>query len=289
MWLLRRKTMRMRKAKLWIALGLFLFCLPLLQAKAASKAELEQRIQELEGRTDKLSHQLDEMNIRLEMILNRMETLEKDIHPSPEAKAQEKGTSMVRTPENLEVIKLKPGPSAQPSSASPPPPPGPRPKITLSPWPSEPVLRVGDVTMSSQPQAEIPSLPDKDTETMALYQEGVRLYENKDYQAAVEKFEDFLSEVKGDKDLDRACFWLGECYYNLGDKERARENFERITDDYPESPKAPEALFKIGLIYIEQDDDSKAREAFRDLTILYPFSDLVREAENKLKEINSRD
>ncbi len=281
------------RAQAGAAVALLFLCLPLFQARAATKAEMEQKIKELEQKTEELSRQLDEMNVRLEMIMNRLESLETGpkVAPAEASRNQEVKAATGTPPPNLEVIRLKPEkepsmPSTAPvSSAANKPPP----RLRPTPWPEEPILRVGDVEVAGPAVSNKVDSAEDESDIMGLYHEGLKAYEEKNFKVAVQKFEEFISEFNGEKNIDGAYFWLGESYNNLGEKDKAVNNFETVTESYPESPKAPEALFKIGLIYLEQDDDHEALKAFRNLTILYPFSDLVDDAEEKLKQIGSRD
>lgn len=283
----------MRKTKVGVALVLLLFCLPLFRAEAVSKADLEKRIEDLEKQNEELSKQLEEITIRLELLVNRMDALDKGVSAQPVAKPPEKGASAASIPPNLEIVKLKPKPEEKAVVLPKEPPGGDIQKIKPTPWPEKPVIRVGDVNIDppqwgSEPLDDEPVVEEEENlEALALFEDGLKLFEKKDYKAAVQKFEDYMLEASGEQGLDKANFLLGDCYYNLGNNEKALENFDTVTNEYPESPKAPEALFKTGLIFMEQEKLHKAKEAFRDLTILYPFSDLVREAEEKLEEINA--
>ncbi len=105
------------------------------------------------------------------------------------------------------------------------------------------------------------------------------------YQLAIDGFVAFIESSGGSQLLDNAQYWIGECYYAMGDLRRAIEEFEKVIDNYPGGNKIPSALFKIGKCYYELEDRDAAGRYFRSVVDGYPRSEESKLARDYLAEL----
>lgn len=243
--------------------------------------DLEVRVAELETANAELRRQVDELNTRWQMLQARSSA-------TPPAVAASAGAPMAPAPSapppspQLEVIKLKPKNPAGPKA--------------FTSWPEQPTLRTSNGKVISLPKsASAPMDEEKPSAALGTsanrkargfdqYQEALKLYGEKRYPEAIVKFQELIADPLAADLHDNMRYWLGECYYDLGEYEQAIKEFTKLADDYPESDKAPDGLFKAGLSYQELGQEEKALATLRELVILYPFSDAARLAEAKIEE-----
>ena len=118
------------------------------------------------------------------------------------------------------------------------------------------------------------------------YDAAMKLYKEKKYKAAREKFSAFLKEFPKDQLADNALFWTAETYYKEKDFEGAIAEYAELLKTYPNSGKAPSALLKQGYSLIELDDKKGGKIILEQLVERYPKTQEAIEAQKKLKELN---
>ena len=117
------------------------------------------------------------------------------------------------------------------------------------------------------------------------YDAALKLYREKKYKTAREKFAAFLKEFPEDQLADNAVFWTAETYYKEKDFEGAIAEYAELLKSYPDSGKAPAALLKEGYALIELHDKKGGRVILEELVERYPQSRQAMEAQKKLKEL----
>ncbi len=130
-----------------------------------------------------------------------------------------------------------------------------------------------------------PATPAANT-AKARYDAALKLYREKKYGAAREKFAAFLKEFPKDQLADNAVFWTAETYYKEKDYEGAIAGYAELLKTYPDSGKAAAALLKEGYALIELHDKKGGRVILEQLVERYPKSRQAMEAQKKLKELN---
>jgi tol-pal system protein YbgF len=115
------------------------------------------------------------------------------------------------------------------------------------------------------------------------YQNTLALFHNREYQQAVEGFEDLLAQNMNHSYSDNAQYWIGECYYAMGRFREAIMAFEKVFT-FPKSNKNDYAQFKIGQCYFKLGDKERARQEFQQLIDNYPESELAPRARNYLAQ-----
>ncbi|RKY59742.1 MAG: hypothetical protein DRP94_02610 [Candidatus Latescibacterota bacterium] len=121
-------------------------------------------------------------------------------------------------------------------------------------------------------------------ETESAYKAALQDYRDRKYEQAIGEFSEILAVAPESEWADNAQYWIGECYYGLGNYEQALKEFEKVLS-YPESEKDDDASFKIALCYIKLGDDGRAREALRKFLVDYPESEYVPRALKLLEEL----
>jgi len=121
-------------------------------------------------------------------------------------------------------------------------------------------------------------------EIESAYKAALQDYRDREYGQAIGEFSEILMVAPESEWADNAQYWIGECYYGLGNYEQALKEFRKVLS-YPESEKDDDASFKIALCYIKLGDDEMAREALRKFLEDYPESEYVPRALKLLEEL----
>jgi len=130
-----------------------------------------------------------------------------------------------------------------------------------------------------------PATPAANT-AKAKYDAALKLYREKKYKAARQRFAAFLEEFPKDQLADNAVFWSAETYYKEKDFEGAIAGYAELLKSYPDSGKASAALLKEGYALIELHDKKGGRVILEELVERYPKSRQAMEAQKKLKELS---
>jgi len=131
------------------------------------------------------------------------------------------------------------------------------------------------------PSAAAPLLGSTEYE---LYQNALRTFNSRAYDKAIELFNDLLKEYPKGEYAGNARYWIGECYYALGDYASGVASFTHVFD-IKNSPKGDDAQFKVGLSYLKMGQASMAKEELKKLIDRYPASEYVERAKKYLAEI----
>lgn len=123
------------------------------------------------------------------------------------------------------------------------------------------------------------------TEPSQLYKEARRLLLADDFVNAAQLFNRFAEGHPDHSLADNALYWLGECYYSLGQYQTAVQEFKRLVKTYPRAEKVPDALLKTGYAYLSLDDVNRGNHYLKQVLKKYPFSPAAEKAQEKLKDI----
>ena len=117
-----------------------------------------------------------------------------------------------------------------------------------------------------------------------MYQGALRTFNSRSYDKAIELFNDVLKQYPDGEYAGNARYWIGECYYALGDYASGVASFTHVFD-VKGSPKADDAQFKVGLSYLKMGQPAMAKEELKKLVDRYPASEYVERAKKYLAEI----
>ncbi len=123
-----------------------------------------------------------------------------------------------------------------------------------------------------------------ETKAEELYQLAYQDMIRGEYQQAIFSFNNFLEKYPNSELADNAQYWIGECYYALGDMEKAITELEKVINNYPKGNKTPASLYKLGLIYLNKKNKNKAKEYFQRIIKEYPNTNEANLAKERLKE-----
>jgi tol-pal system protein YbgF len=141
-----------------------------------------------------------------------------------------------------------------------------------------------------QPQAEYTPPPATTTQPMAgtvqtTYNNALDDYYNRDFDKAIGKFSQILTQHPRSTLADNSQYWLAECYYGLEDYHRAIEEFSKVFS-YADTEKDDDAQLKLGFCYANIGDSTQALAAFRKLLNLYPDSEFADVASRRIEELS---
>lgn len=116
------------------------------------------------------------------------------------------------------------------------------------------------------------------------YQAALNEYYNRNYQTAIQMFEELLAKNETNSLSDNCRYWIGECYYGLKNYNQAIIEFTKVFS-FNKSNKADAAQLKIGLCYLRLGDQVRARQELERLVNDYPKSEYVSKAEQFLSKL----
>ncbi len=123
-----------------------------------------------------------------------------------------------------------------------------------------------------------------DAEYERKYREAYQLFSEHQYRQAMEIFKSLVASNPNHNLADNAQYWIGECYYLLGDYRAAILAFEKVFT-FKNSNKNADAQYKLGLCYYHLKDYKRARLEFQTFVDNYQNSKLVRKAEAYLAKL----
>lgn len=174
------------------------------------------------------------------------------------------------------------GPTAPPPPAAVAPVPAPAPAPTPVAAPPKPAARPAPAAAGDddKPSAASPK------SAQGIYDLGLRLYKQKSYDAARDRFEDLVKKFPKDKLVDNAQFWVGESYYAQKKYEEAILAYNQLVKKWPQSDKAPGGLLKQGMAFKELGDKRTAKIVLGNLIKNYPKSAEAKSAEKLMEKLN---
>jgi tol-pal system protein YbgF len=131
--------------------------------------------------------------------------------------------------------------------------------------------------------------PDRDdaAETPDQYRKALSLVRQREYDRAIQQFREFLRTNPDSALAGNAHYWIGECYYTLGDYSQAILQFNEVRQRYAKSDRAAAALLKIGLSFLEMGNKSEAKLAFQKVVNDYPTAPEAGQAREKLRSLGA--
>lgn len=109
------------------------------------------------------------------------------------------------------------------------------------------------------------------------YEQGLQAFYNKDYNSAIQVFNQLLSSNPDHRLASNCRYWIGESYNAKGDYREAINAFSAVMR-YRSSYKFDDALLMNGICYLKIGDKNTAREHFQELVSRYPDSEYAPKA-----------
>lgn len=125
---------------------------------------------------------------------------------------------------------------------------------------------------------------------------AMSLYNDEDYQRAINEFQAILLQFPGSQVSDDAQFYLGMTYYKSGQYLLGAYEFSKLIKDTPASDFVPESQYMLAESYyqlsppyqLDQAYTRKAIEEFQAFIDFFPTNKKVQEAEEKIAELNTK-
>jgi tol-pal system protein YbgF len=106
----------------------------------------------------------------------------------------------------------------------------------------------------------------------ALYDAGIKAFDNRRYKDAVVSFKDFVAAHPNHKLAGNAYFWQGESYFQLKDYARAALAYQEVITRFAGSSKMQSSMLKQGMALYHADKKAAGRERLQELVKRYPNS-----------------
>lgn len=125
---------------------------------------------------------------------------------------------------------------------------------------------------------------------------AMKLYNEGDYQPALQEFQNFVLQFSGSAFSDDAQYYLAMTYYQRKQYLLAAYEFSKLIKNISASPFVPDAQFMLAECYyqlspayqLDQSYTKKAIEEFQAFIDFFPSNKKVEEAEKKIKEMNDK-
>ncbi len=159
------------------------------------------------------------------------------------------------------------------------------------------IQKTGPVTPSIATKDTLASAPESDVAAMqsilATEDDPLKIYNaayldlsKRNYQLALQGFQQFLARFPQSDLADNAQYWMAEAYYAQKDMKKAIENFKKVVENYPRGDKVAAALLKIGYCYLTMDNQIEGKKYLRAVIERFPNSEEARLARTRLSSNN---
>jgi tol-pal system protein YbgF len=124
-------------------------------------------------------------------------------------------------------------------------------------------------------------------QAQSAYDQAYNAYNQRNYRAATDGFEQFIQRFPTDPLAGSAQFWLGESAFTGGDYRKAADMFLKTASNYPDNEKAAESLLKLGISLKRLGENDAACSTFSELNKRYPnASALLQRADTEKRRSN---
>ncbi|MFP4417158.1 MAG: tol-pal system protein YbgF [Chitinispirillaceae bacterium] len=117
-----------------------------------------------------------------------------------------------------------------------------------------------------------------------LYRKALDTFDQRNYQKARKMFADVLKQYPEGKYSANSHYWVGECFYAMGDYASAIAAFNKVLE-YARGTKKDDAQMKLGMSYLLMGNNSQAQKEFTNLVNRYPNSEYIPRAKRYLTNI----
>ncbi|MDN6297873.1 MAG: tol-pal system protein YbgF [Halomonas sp.] len=116
------------------------------------------------------------------------------------------------------------------------------------------------------------------------YQAAFAHVQARDFDQAIDAFEQFVSEHPNTRLTPNGYYWLGELHASEDNLDAAEQAFTRVIDKYADSSKVPDALYKLGLVKARQGDAERSQALLEQVKDDYPQSTAAGLASDFLRQ-----
>jgi len=141
------------------------------------------------------------------------------------------------------------------------------------------------VTQTTQTTPATPATTGGDMDEATSYQKAFTLLTKRDYAAAKQGFNSYLSRYATGKFAADAHYWLGEIAVLDKNDTAAEEQFQLVIKQYPSSAKVPDARLKLAIIHASQGKTAQAKEELLLIKKQNPNSTAAQLANIRLQQL----
>jgi len=135
------------------------------------------------------------------------------------------------------------------------------------------------------PAIPTPAIKSPSAREKALYDDAYSTFKRGNFKVAKDKFKKFIATFPNSTFKVNSQFWIGECYYKIGDYAEAIIRYDEIIASSPQHQKAASALLKQGFAFLKLGDATDGKLILNKVITNYPKSDQAEIARRKLKTI----
>lgn len=135
----------------------------------------------------------------------------------------------------------------------------------------------------AQPAQPMPAGPNE----LADLDRAFQLVRNKQYDAAVGAYKQFIGAYPNSENTPTAYYWLGQVYFAKRDYDSAQKQFQTVVSRYPDNPKTDEAMLRLAYIYQSKGDNAKAMSTYGDIVKRYPGKPSAQMAGKRLAALKN--
>lgn len=118
----------------------------------------------------------------------------------------------------------------------------------------------------------------------SAYNAALDMFNSRNYAGAMEQFQALLQSGEAGDLADNCQYWIGECYYGMGNYAEALRNFQMVLD-YKRSGKIPYAVLMSGNCQSALGNRTAAVEAYQKVISDFPASPVAGKARAKLEKM----
>ncbi len=118
----------------------------------------------------------------------------------------------------------------------------------------------------------------------ASYKGALDEYYARRYESAISGFTELLTVAPTHDLADNSQYWIGECYYAMGNFNKALESFNKVFD-FSKSNKFADAHYKIAQTQLKLGNTDAAKEEFRAVISTYPGTSAANYATENLRKL----
>ena len=120
-----------------------------------------------------------------------------------------------------------------------------------------------------------------------VYDQANTLLDSLKYKEAFQAFTDFIKQFPNSALLPDAKYGLANTQFNLKNYKASIGTYQKLLDQHPDFAKNPEALLDLANAQIQLALIPEAKKSLKDLIKKYPQSDLIKNAQKRLKVLES--
>jgi tol-pal system protein YbgF len=146
----------------------------------------------------------------------------------------------------------------------------------------------GDVLQEGQAEEESKSPLPPNLSPQEIYNMAYADYLKGNFSLAIDGFKIYLDNFAQSPFADNALYWIGECYFSQKEYEEAISRYNQLILNYPLGDKVPAAYLHKGISLMELDRNEEALSVFKLMVSKYPLEEETKIAQEKIKELLSK-